>query len=156
TLTNTPTSTSTPTSTPTPLATNIASPTATPTQADVPPNQNPPPPSGQPGTPCTASIGGVCSLVGTNLQGTWTRTGSGTFTVTATGPADTVVGGLPAIFIPTTVAVEGFQCGPVTVAVQTTCTGTTIGNPLQGATVTVRFPIAGGGTSDVTGLIFGS
>jgi uncharacterized repeat protein (TIGR01451 family) len=173
TLTPTPTGTRTPTatasttptvtSTATPSATatgsltptSTATPTATATQAVVPPNQNVPPSSGQPNTVCTSQIGGVCTIRGPNEQGTWTKTGSGTFTVTASGPAGTVVGGLPAIFLPTTVGVEGFQCGPVTPSLQTTCTGTTRGDLLLGTTVTVRFPLVGGGTADVTGTVTG-
>ncbi len=121
----------------------------------MPINQNVPPSSGQPGVPCTTQIGGICTISGPNLQGSWTKTGSGTFTVTATGPVGTVIGGLPAIFLPTTAGVEGFQCGPVNAALQTTCTGATVGNLLQGATVTVRFPLVGGGTADVTGTASG-
>jgi hypothetical protein len=95
----------------------------------------------------------VCSINGPNLHGTWTRTSSGVFTVVATGPAGTLVGGLPAIFLPTTAGVEGFACGAVTATLQTTCTGATVGNLLLGATVTVRFPLVGGGTADVTGTV---
>jgi LPXTG-motif cell wall-anchored protein len=75
--------------------------------------------------------------------------------VTGTGPAGTVVGGLPAIFLPTTVGVEGFPCGPVTPSLQTTCTGTTRTDLILGAIVTVRFPLLGGGTADVTGTVTG-
>jgi hypothetical protein len=37
----------------------------------------------------------------------------------------------------------------------TTCTGATAGDLLQGAIVTVRFPLRGGGTQDVTGTVTG-
>jgi hypothetical protein len=88
-----------------------------------------------------------------SATGTFTITGSTTFSVTAIGPSGTLVGGIPAIFIPTTVTVEAVSCGAVTSALQTTCSGTTVGNPLQGATITVRFPLAGGSTSDVLGTV---
>src|SRR5207237_9807663 len=50
---------------------------------------------------------------------------------------------------------EGFQCSPVTPLLQTTCTGTTRGDLLLAATVTVRFPLATGGTADVIGTVGG-
>ena len=75
--------------------------------------------------------------------------------MTASGPAGAVVGGLPAIFLPTTIGVEASACGPVAAAQQTTCTGTTVGILRLGATVTVRFPLAGGTTGDVTGSVSG-
>ena len=157
TATPTATNTATPTGTTTPLpaTTSTASPTPTATQAVVPPNQNLPPSSGQANVPCTAVIGGICVISGPNVQGTWTRTSSGAFIATATGPAGTVVGGLPAIFLPTTVGVEAFPCGPVNAALQASCTGTTVGNLVLGATVTVRFPLLIGGTTDVTGVVTG-
>jgi hypothetical protein len=59
------------------------------------------------------------------------------------------------VFIPTTVGVESFGCTPVgTVAPFTAiCTGTTRGDLLLGATVTVRFPLVGGGTQAVVGTV---
>src|SRR5262249_26464925 len=82
---------------------------------------------------------------------------SGTFSFTATGPAGTAPLSTPAIFLPTTTAVESFPCTPVgaTAPFTTTCVGTTVGNVLQNATVTVRFALAAGGTQDVTGVIVG-
>jgi uncharacterized repeat protein (TIGR01451 family) len=152
TATATPTSTAAATITPSPSAPTA---TVTPTLSVVSTTLNVPPSSGQPNTVCTAVIGGVCIISGPNEQGTWTKTGSGTFMVTGTGPAGTVVGGLPAIFLPTTVGVEGFPCGPVTPSLQTTCTGTTRTDLILGAIVTVRFPLLGGGTADVTGTVTG-
>jgi hypothetical protein len=116
---------------------------------------NAPASSGQANTPCVAVVGGVCTITGPNETGTWTRTSSGIFNVTATGPAGSVVGGLPAIFLPTTLGVEGFQCGAVSAALQAICVGVTVGNLLQGATVTVRFPLVGGGTAGVVGTVTG-
>jgi len=85
-----------------------------------------------------------------------------TFTLTATGPTGTAVGGRPAVFLPTTTGLgrpttmESFACAPVTAALQATCAGTTAGDAVQGGTVTIRFPLAAGGTADVTGVIFGA
>jgi acid phosphatase len=128
--------------------------TPTPTVAVVPPGQNPPASSGQAGVPA-ASQPGQQAVVSGAVSGTLTVTASMAFTLTATGPANTVVGGVPAVFLPTTVRVESFACGAVTPARQTICTGTTAGNVLQGATITVRFPLLGGGTADVTGIATG-
>jgi hypothetical protein len=120
----------------------------------VSPTSNPPPLSGQPNTPCASVVGQNCGISG-NVQGVWTRTGSGTYTVRATGPANAVPGGIPAVFFPTTAGVEGFACQPlpVTPPLTATCVGTTVGNLLQGAVVTVRFPLIGGGTADVVGTV---
>jgi autotransporter-associated beta strand protein len=172
TRTSTPTASGTPTGTPPPTVTGMLPPTATasvtgtstrpPTATPTPPavvvptNQNLPPLSGQPGVACTSPVGGVCTISGPDATGTWTRTSSGTFFVAATGPAGTLPTSVPAIFLPTTAGVEGFACSPVSAARQTTCGGTTVGNLLQGATVTVRFAQAGGGTATVTGTVSGS
>ena len=61
------------------------------------------------------------------------------------------------LFIPTTAnpAGEQFICTAVGANLTTTCTGTTVGDPLLGATVTVDFPQVGGGFSPATGTIFG-
>lgn len=152
------TATSTPTATATlhPLtATALAlTPTVTLTPVSVPPGQNAPPTSGQPGVPACNQAGQVVTVVGV-VSGTLTCVASATFALTATGPAGTLVGGVPAVFIPTTAGVESYACGPVSAARTTTCTGRTLGNPLQGATITVRFPLGGGGTADVTGVANG-
>jgi YVTN family beta-propeller protein len=113
---------------------------------------NVPPLTGLAGVPCATVIGAVC-VVSPPLSGQLTVTGSMSFVVRATGPADTLLGSIPAIFIPTTVGVERFPCGPVTVQLETTCTGTTAGNVLQGATLTVRFPLLFGRTADVPGTV---
>ena len=65
------------------------------------------------------------------------------------------MGGIPAIFIPTTVGVEAYACGAVTAQLQTTCSGTTVGNALQGGLARVRFPLTGGGTADVAASSMG-
>jgi autotransporter-associated beta strand protein len=157
--TSIPTASGTPTRTPPSTVTGMLPPSATvtptPPPVVVPTNQNLPPLSGQPGIACTSQVGGVCTLSGPNAEGTWTRTNSGTFFVAATGPVGTLIGTGPAIFLPTTAGVEGFACSLVTAARQTTCRGTTVGNVLQGASVTVRFAQAGGGTADVLGTISG-
>jgi hypothetical protein len=144
TATPTATSTPTPTFTPTPTAT----PDAEPIDVDVPPS------SGQPGVRCAASTGAACTASG-DVTGSWTKTGSGSFTFSATLPVDARIGSRPAIFIPTVVQVEGFQCGAVSAVLATTCTGTTLSDPQQGATITLRFGVAGGGHREVTGLLTG-
>jgi hypothetical protein len=115
---------------------------------------NVPPLSGQLGVPCTTVIGATCTVT-PQLAGFLRVTGSMSYTVTATGPSGTVVGGIPAIFIPTTTGVEAYACGTVTAQLQTTCSGNTVGNALQLGVVRVRFPLTGGGTADVTGVING-
>jgi MYXO-CTERM domain-containing protein len=83
------------------------------------------------------------------------------FTLSATGPAGVAVGGRPAVFLSTTrglgapTTVESFACSTVTTTLQTTCSGTTVGDAVQGSTVTVRFALTTGGTADVTGIITG-
>ncbi|HEY7061502.1 MAG TPA: hypothetical protein VII06_08490 [Chloroflexota bacterium] len=153
TRTSTPPPTATITPPPGATATSPPTPTATPTVPVVPTNLNVPPSSGQVNTACVDVVGGVCQIEGPNVNGQWTRTSSGVFLATATAPASAFVGGFPAIFLPTTVRVEGFTCGAVTPALQATCLGTTGGNVLLGATVTVRFPLVGGGTFDVAGVV---
>jgi hypothetical protein len=74
------------------------------------------------------------------------------------GPANTAPGSIPQIFLPTTAGVETFACPAVgaTAPFTSTCSGTTVGNLLQGATATARFPLVGGGTTDVTGIVVGN
>src|SRR3954452_2493488 len=78
-----------------------------------------------------------------------------TFNVTATGPTNTAPRGVPAVCIPSTVGVEsfGFTAVPAAIPFSTVCTGTTRGDLLLNATVTVRFPLVGGGTQDVVGTV---
>lgn len=129
-------------------------PTATHAPPVVPPGVNPPPLSGQAGVPAASAIGQIVTVRGA-VSGTFRVVGSMSYTLLATGPAGTVVGGIPAVFIPTTAGVESVACGAVSVALQTTCTGTTSGNVLQGATITVRIALAGGGTANVVGVASG-
>src|SRR5581483_3120001 len=129
-------------------------PTATHAPPVVPPGVNPPLLSGQAGVPAASAIGQIVTVRGA-VSGTFRVVGSMSYTLLATGPAGTVVGGIPAVFIPTTAGVESFACGAVSVTLQTTCTGTTSGNVLQGATITVRIALAGGGTANVVGVASG-
>ncbi len=109
-----------------------------------------PPPSGQ---PCVVPIGGVCPINGANEQGTWTKTGCGTFSVIGTSPLGTVVGGLPAIFVPTTAGLQGFPCAPVGVgAGSVPCIGSTGDNGLHGSMVTVVFAAGVTSSGTVSGL----
>ncbi len=103
------------------------------------------PPSGTPGVPCTTVVGGTCRVAG-GVTGTWTKTSSGVFTVTATAPPGALAG-IPAIQLPTTAnpAGETFftACSAVTgPGSTTTCTGTTTGDVLQGATIVITYPNA--------------
>ncbi len=122
----------------------------------VVPGQNPPPPSGQLGTPCTTIVGVRCAASGA-VAGAWTKSGSGTFTFSAAAPFGVAPSGSPALFIPTTAGVESFPCAALAPAPPFTaiCAGATRGDALQGATLTLRFPVAGGGTVDVTGTLAG-
>src|SRR5579883_2722726 len=153
--TSTPTLTATATATTTPVA------TGTPIGGTgiVPTTQNVPTSSGIAGVACASGVGQTCTATG-SVSGTFTitsamstSTGPTSFTLVATGPANALAGGYPALFVPTTYTVEAFQCGAVTAALQTTCTGMAVGSPLQNATVTVRFPLVGGATSDVAGVV---
>ncbi|HEY7061319.1 MAG TPA: CHRD domain-containing protein [Chloroflexota bacterium] len=118
-----------------------------------------PPVSGQANTPCAGTVGQGCSAAG-GVTGTWIKRGSGNFTLTATGPGNSAPAGTPVVFIPTTRGVESFPCLPLPLVAPftTSCIGITVGDPLQGALITVRFPLAGlptGATADVTGVITG-
>ncbi|HLH26678.1 MAG TPA: hypothetical protein VK066_29495 [Chloroflexota bacterium] len=157
------TGTSTPTLTATATATATTTPVATGTPIGgtgiVPTTQNVPTSSGIAGVACASGVGQTCTATG-SVSGTFTitsamstSTGPTSFTLVATGPANALAGGYPALFVPTTYTVEAFQCGAVTAALQTTCTGMAVGSPLQNATVTVRFPLVGGATSDVAGVV---
>jgi pimeloyl-ACP methyl ester carboxylesterase len=115
---------------------------------------NLPPLTGLVGVPCATALGATCT-VSPALTGLFTVTGSMSYTVSATGPAGTIAGGIPAIFIPTTRGVEAFACAAVTAQLQTTCRGSTVGNALQAGTVLVRFALRGGTTGDVVGTISG-
>jgi Calcineurin-like phosphoesterase len=125
----------------------------------VVPGQNAPPSSGQPGLPCTMTVGGRCTTSGA-VAGSWTRTGSGSggaFAFSAGAAAGVAPSGTPAVFIPSTSGVESLACAALAAAppFTTSCQGATRGAALQGATVTVRFPVAGGGTIDVGGTLYG-
>jgi len=141
--------------TPTPATPGVL---PTPTGGGIPPvvplGVNVPASSGQPGVPCTLLVGTGCPVTG-GVTGNTNKISSMVYRLTATGPATAAVGGIPAAFIPTTARVESAACGPVSAALQVTCSGTTAGDALLGATVTVRFPLVGGGTADVTGVVQG-
>jgi hypothetical protein len=82
--------------------------------------------------------------------------GAMAITLSAPAPVGTVPGSTPAAFVPTTVGVESFACAPLPGAppLVGACTGTTSGDALQNATVTVRFPRTSG-VVDVTGIVSG-
>jgi hypothetical protein len=121
----------------------------------VVPGQNPPRSSGQPGAACGTIVGARCLASGA-VTGAWTKTtGAGMFSFTAAAPADVAPSGIPAVFIPTTSGVESLACAALATAppFHAVCQGATRGDALRGATLTVRFPVAGGGTSDLTGTL---
>jgi hypothetical protein len=120
---------------------------------------------GVPSGACATAVGNVCTISShpnnpspTTMSGTWTKTGSGTYNVTATGPANTIPGSVPAIFLPTTIGVEGFftTCTAVPAAAPftTTCAGNTVGDVLQGGVIVVRFATTTG-PFDVRGIAAG-
>jgi hypothetical protein len=122
----------------------------------VTPGQNPPPVSGQ-AVACASAPGQTCTATG-GVTGTWTKTASGTHNFTATGPLNTVPGSRPAIFLVTTTGIESFLCNPVGFAppFTATCTGATVGDVIQGSTVTIRFILTNGALQDVTGTVTGA
>jgi hypothetical protein len=165
TRTNTPTSTATTvpsTATPTPTSTRTATTVPTATFPPVPPvpvapvvpAQPAPPLTGQP--VCTTELNTSCIATG-GVTGSVTKTGPNTFSVSlsATGPANAVVGGIPRLFLSTTNGVQSLLCTPVSTTFQTTCAGTVNGNVFQNSQAVIRFPLVGGGTADVVGLIVG-
>jgi hypothetical protein len=167
----TPSVTPTPTRTPTPTLTTAQQATATAAVALTQVAGNPTPTPtvvltpGVPSGACATAVGNVCTINNhpnnpspTNMSGTWTKTGSGTYNVTATGPANTIPGSVPAIFLPTTIGVEGFftTCTAVPAAAPftTTCAGNTVGDVLQGGVIVVRFATTTG-PFDVRGIAAG-
>ncbi|HEY7060936.1 MAG TPA: hypothetical protein VII06_05605 [Chloroflexota bacterium] len=115
----------------------------------------PPATSGQ-NVPCAGTAGQTCTIAGA-ANGTWTEGTTHPFTITASGPATTVPGSTPTAYLPTLTGVEAFNCTPVgpVAPFTTTCTGSTVGDLKQGATVTVRFATVLGSTQDVTGTVTG-
>jgi uncharacterized repeat protein (TIGR01451 family) len=115
------------------------------------------PPGSTGSGPCATQVGQTCTAVG-GVNGSWTKTASGSFTFTATVPATAILNdGAPRIFLPTTAGVESFNAAcsvPTAIGGTVTCSGTTVGDLLQGATVTVRF-VTTGGFQDVTGTVTG-
>ncbi len=178
--TSTPTPTNTSTPTPTPNATQTvvaatataaarATQTAVAALTQVVGNPSPSPTvvltPGVPTGACATAVGNVCTISShpnnpspTTMSGTWIKTGSGTYNVTATGPANTIPSSVPAIFLPTTIGVEGFftTCTAVPAAAPftTTCAGNTVGDVLQGGVIVVRFATATG-PFDVRGIAAG-
>jgi acid phosphatase len=148
-----------------PLPAGACPPIATPTTLGLaaPPTARPtgPATSGTPGVPAASAVGQTITYSGSppnSVSGTWTRTGSGTFAFTATNASAAIVpGSVPTLFLPTTVGNESgvplpgqaTVCTPVgaSAVFTTICRGTTVGNALLGAQVTVVFATAGGGTA---------
>jgi hypothetical protein len=114
-----------------------------------------PPPASTGSGQCAVAVGLTCTIAG-NVNGAWTKTNSGSFTFTAVASATVIANdGFPILFMPTTAGVEqfNFTCtAPTGPGASVTCAGTTVGDLLQGATVTVRF-VTTGGFQDVTGTV---
>ncbi|HLH23144.1 MAG TPA: hypothetical protein VK066_11510 [Chloroflexota bacterium] len=174
TATSTPSATPTPTSSPTASRTATGTPTSTLTLT-APPSPTaapsatavvapvvvaaaaPPSLSGLPGVPACTGPGETATVTGA-ASGEITCAGSAAARILALGPPDLAPASIPRLFIPTTVGVESFLCGPVAVRppFSVTCNGATAGNPLEAGTVTVRVALASGGTRDLTGVVTGA
>ena len=94
-----------------------------------------------------------------SVTGTWTKTSSGAFNLTATAPTGTQLfaNNQPTLFLPTTTNPNGeqFTCAAVASgALTTTCTGVTVGDVLLGSSATVVFGSVGGPVT-VTGTQVG-
>jgi hypothetical protein len=163
TLTSTTTATPTPTgtaltSTVTPTGT-IATSTATPSPTTTGTIALTPGTSGTPGVPAVTQIGQSVAYQG-SVTGTWTKTSSGAFSLTATAPTGTQLfaNNQPTLFLPTTTNSNGeqFTCAAVTSgSLTTTCTGVTVGDVLLGSIATVVFGSVGGPVT-VTGTQVGT
>jgi hypothetical protein len=95
---------------------------------------------GQAGVPCATLIGQVCNNVGA-VTGTCNVTGSMTCTKTTTVPAGVGAGAIPIDVAVTTNGFEFIPCSPVLIGTTTvTCTGTLVGNLIQGSTNAICFP----------------
>lgn len=129
--------------------------------------------AGQVAGQCSKNVGDICQIGNaagpavpagqtSGTTGTWRQNGSGVFNVAAPIPAAAVPNSLPQIFLPTTAGVEAYvganACTAVPAAApfgSTACNGTTVGNLLQGAVVTVRFVLTTGAVADVVGIAIG-
>jgi len=161
------TATATPTIHPLTQTALALTPTATSTPVRAPTTApNGPLAGGTPGVPAATTVGQTVQYSsGSNpngVNGVWHKTGSGVFAFTATNTSAAIVpGSIPALTLPTTAGNESGTplagaatvCSPVGAAppFTTTCQGTTVGDVLLGAPVTVAFALAGGGTAVSTG-----
>src|SRR4051812_24096705 len=152
------------TTTPTPTGTTLTSTltltsTATPSPTTTGTIALTPGTSGTPGVPAVTQVGQSVAYQG-SVTGTWTKTASGAFSLTATAPAGTQLfaNNQPTLFLPTTTNANGeqFTCAAVASgALTTTCTGVTVGDVLLGSTATVVFGSVGGPIT-VTGTQVGT
>src|SRR5215212_4490526 len=150
--------TTTTTATPT-LTTTALTSTATPSPTTTGTIVLTPGTSGTPGVPAVTQVGQSVAYQG-SVTGTWTKTSSGAFSLTATAPAGTQLfaSNQPTLFLPTTTNANGeqFTCAAVASgALTTTCTGVTVGDVLLGSTATVVFGSVGGPVT-VTGTQVGT
>jgi hypothetical protein len=109
-------------------------------------------PTGQAGVPCADSIEDGCTVSG-QVTGNARVIGSMAWTLTALVPTGVALGTSPVAVLSTTlVGLEGFLCSPVVGDQRMVlCDGITIGNALQGSTVTVVFATGVRVTGIVTG-----
>jgi hypothetical protein len=90
------------------------------------------------GQPCTTQINTTCAINGTGVTGSYTKTGSGTVTITVTDPANAVNGSGKVIFAGTTTGTQTFTPGTATGG---TCSPATV---TAGGTEICQFTITNG------------
>jgi hypothetical protein len=102
--------------------------------------------------PAVTTVGQSIQYQGA-VTGRWTKTGSGAFAFTTTGPANTTPGGVATLVLFTTIGQEHFPCAPMPASppFTTTCAGSTIGDVILGANVSVLVPLVGGSFATLTG-----
>jgi hypothetical protein len=106
-------------------------------------------PDGQPGTPCADTVGVACQVAG-GVTGTLRVTSS--MAVSLTVPAGVIAAGNRAnVFFTTTRGIENVACNPAVAGIATVCTGTLVGDALQGSTARVY----SGGVAVATGTVNG-
>jgi phospholipase C len=135
--------------TPTPTAQPSTTPTASPTTANnLTPAQAQTRAQGTAGfqtstagVPCALAIGQTCTVAGA-VTGTLTRTGSMSFTLTATVPSGLLAGLTPVAVFSTDQGLQAVTCAPPTAGAggtAFTCTGAIAGNALAGSTAALCF-----------------
>jgi hypothetical protein len=105
-------------------------------------------------------VGGACEVTG-GVTGTWLKTGSGAYRLTAAGPANTLPGSAPQLSLPTTGGLVTAACTAVgsSPPFLTLCSGGTSGDAAQNGSVTVTFqttsPAGARGSAQATQTVTG-